>query len=65
MHYKRLILSELGRFDERLDEIIDMQSKMREELAALKVQSGLWGLVGGAIPAVVTVILVYLSTHSR
>jgi hypothetical protein len=39
----------------------DQITKVREDIAGLKVKSGIWGLIGGAIPVIATV-LIYLLT---
>ena len=36
----------------RLDRIEDLQLKTREDIAALKVKAGIWGLLGGLLPVV-------------
>lgn len=58
--YKRLVLAELERVNERLEALLEDQVQMRESIASLKVKSGIWGAIGGALPAIVTLIIVYL-----
>lgn len=58
--YKRLVLAELERVNERLEALLEDQIQMRESIAGLKVKSGIWGAVGGALPAIVTLIVVYV-----
>ena len=43
------LLRELDRINAKLDDI----PKLRDEIATLKVKSGLWGAVGACIPVVV------------
>lgn len=37
----------------RLDKIEDLQLRTREDIAALKVKAGIWGLLGGLLPVVI------------
>lgn len=82
--YRRLVMHELGRLEERIAEdfvthtrndermmdelngtlmsLSKSISSLREDVAAIKVKSGVWGLIGGAIPATVTLILLYLES---
>ena len=82
--YRRLVMHELGRLEERMAKDFAMHmrsdermseelnqalsslskniSNLREDVAAIKVKSGVWGLIGGAIPATVTLILLYLES---
>lgn len=53
--YRRAVMGKLGMIDSRLEKIETTQIGMREDLAALKVKAGLWGLVGGLIPVLITI----------
>jgi len=46
-------------FKERFDRLEQNQIKIREDIAALKVKSSVWGMLGGTIPVIV-VLLGYL-----
>jgi hypothetical protein len=73
--YKRLVLAELTRIDkgvlalnEKMEKAMDTQdiniSKMRVEIAMLKVQASIWGAGSGIIvSAVVTVVIAILFKH--
>lgn len=50
--------------DRKHSELHTKMSQVREEVSALKVKSGIWGLMGGMIPILITVIL-YLTGHFR
>jgi hypothetical protein len=39
-------------------------SKIEIDLAGLKVESGVWGLIGGAIPAIATILLLLWKSHA-
>ncbi len=43
------MLRELDRINDKLDDI----PRLREEIATLKVKSGLWGAVGACIPVII------------
>jgi len=50
--------------DRKHGELHSTIGHVREELAALKIKSGVWGLMGGMIPILITVII-YLTGHFR
>jgi len=58
--YRRLILSELERLDdsqkesakiikEALDQLTVKVNKVREDVVALQVKAGVWGILGGVL----------------
>ncbi len=55
--YKRLVLEELKTSKESRKEIKICLTNIKVEIAKLKVKSGIWGAIAGAIPA--TVILIF------
>jgi len=62
--YRRLILAELTRLNDGISEVkaqiavlrSDDISEMKAEIAVLKFKAGVWGLLGGLIPAVVAIV---------
>lgn len=50
IEYRKLVLKELEDLSRAVAEIRTEQTKIREAIAGLNVKSGVWGLVGGAIP---------------
>lgn len=50
------LLRELDRINVKLDDI----PKLREEIATLKVKSGMWGAIGASIPIVIMLVIQYL-----
>ncbi len=50
--YEKLVLSKLDDHQEWLVDIQKNVSRMKTEIALLKLQSGMWGALAGAIPAV-------------
>jgi len=55
--YKQLVMAELKRFNsyqEKLDKKLD---KIIVDIATLKVKSGIWGFLGGALPVLIIVLV--------
>lgn len=50
------LLRELDRINEKLDDI----PRLREEIATLKVKSGMWGAIGASIPIIIMLALQFL-----
>ena len=55
--YKRLVMNELEDLGSKFDKMQEDITTMREEVASLKVKSGIWGAIAGLIPTVI--LLVY------
>jgi len=53
--YEKLVLNELERHNNLIEGIRKDVSDIRSEIAMLKVKSGLWGMLGAAIPLAVAV----------
>lgn len=58
--YQRLVMSTLEAHEKKLEGIANALTDIKVELGMLKVKAGVWGLVGGAIPAIAAVLLVLL-----
>jgi hypothetical protein len=61
MRYQKLVLSEMKRFSDSLDSIEHRLNIIDKEIATLKVQSGVWGLIGGMIPVAIVLLIEFLS----
>jgi len=48
--YQKYVLNELQRHNTLLERMNDKLSKVDAEIATLKVKSGLWGMLGAAVP---------------
>jgi hypothetical protein len=67
--YRMLVLAELKRLTEAIadvkEKIDELQSRdiseLRSEIAILKLKSGMWGLIAGAIPGMIAALYVVLS----
>ncbi len=54
-----LNLIDLGK---KFDRMMDSQTEILVEVAKLKVKSGIWGFIGGAIPILVGVLWILLKS---
>lgn len=52
--WQNYILKSMDRRDKKLDSIGESVQAIEIEIAALKVKSGLWGLIGACIPIAIT-----------
>lgn len=48
--YQKYVLNELQRHNHLLEKVSEKLSKVDSEIATLKVKSGLWGMLGSAVP---------------
>lgn len=53
VQWKNYVLEELKRSNRVQETILKNQTKIHIEIATLKVKSGFWGLLGGAIPVII------------
>jgi hypothetical protein len=70
--YRHMVLSGLDRLEERdkylnekLDKIIRMQEKLSLDVASLQAKSGIFGMLGGLIPAVVALAMILIGGYWR
>lgn len=67
--WQNYVLNELKRLNSSYEGIVGTMSnirandltKIKTEISALKVKSGIWGLMGGMIPAIIAIIIWFLS----
>lgn len=57
LEYKKFVLNELERHSKWLANITDVQREILVAVAGLKVKSTAWGVIGGSIPVLVTVLI--------
>jgi hypothetical protein len=55
--YQKLVLHELQSHTRELEKIQTEIKNIHIELATLRVKSGMWGLLAGAIPVVIAMLL--------
>ena len=58
--YSRLVLAELERLNINYQRIEEGQTSIRIEIGKLQIKSGVWGLIDGTIPIVVTILFLLL-----
>jgi len=46
-------------------ELLDRIAGIQSDLASLNVKASIWGLLGGAIPAIIVLVIMYLETHTK
>ena len=57
LRIERDLKAQTDHMDRRHGQIYAALGKLREEVVALKVKSGIWGLMGGLIPVVIALAL--------
>ena len=58
--WSKHILTELNRLNVSIENLSKQSTKLQVEIARLKVQAGVWGLAGGAIPVAIAIVVVLL-----
>lgn len=58
--YRKLVLKELEDLNKGYSDLRKEVGKLREDIATLKVKSGVWGMIGGAIPVAIGIIVWFL-----
>jgi len=62
--WSKHILAELERLNSCYKTLDEKVQQIREDIAMLKVKSGVWGIVGGSIPVIIWILL-RLFEHSQ
>ena len=62
MEYQKLVLHELKQLNDSMTQNSKDHVTMREDIAKLKVKSGVWGLIGGAIPSSIAIIYMLMKS---
>ena len=62
---QQLIMKQLDRCIAELDEISKDVVDVKIQLAQLKVKSGVWGLIGGAVPIIIGVFVYLVQTYKH
>ena len=58
--WSKYVLKELERLNDCYDKLDTKANNIVNELSALKVKAGVWGLIGAAIPVTVLIILQFI-----
>lgn len=60
-HYSMHILNELDRLNKQQEELANQVTNLRIQISqidtAFKIKSGIWGLMGGAVPVIVSLLI--------
>ena len=59
----RHVLKELESNETDHRNIMDELAKIRTEIATLKVKSGMWGAIAGAVPVLITLLILLIKGH--
>jgi len=60
--YRRLLISELERLTREVNECRQEIQSIHREITKLNVKSGVWGLMGGAIPVGIGLLVWFLQS---
>jgi len=63
--WSKHVLKELERLDHCTTALNTECAKVRVEIAILKVKAGIWGVVGGAIPVVVGLAIIFMRGYLK
>ena len=55
--WSKHVLKELERLNDCYVKLDNGIQKVREDIVGLKIKSGIWGIIGGAIPVAVLVLM--------
>ncbi len=57
--YEKMVIDKLDDHDDKFNGIEDKLTQIQIDIATLKVKAGVWGGVGGMIPAVIAIVMFY------
>ncbi len=60
--YSKLVLQKLQDHETLLKDINEALIQVRVEIAMLKVKSGVWGAMAGAVPSAIAIIFFYMKS---
>jgi len=58
--WKNLVLSELKQLREGQKDSVSATQTLREDIVALKLKAGIWGLIGGSVPVITLLLIEFL-----
>jgi hypothetical protein len=59
--YEKMVIEKLDDHDAKFSHIEDKLTQIQVDIATLKVKAGIWGGIGGMIPAIIAIVLFYAS----
>jgi len=60
--YSRLVLTELERLNDNYESLRNGIVEIKVDIAKLQVKSGVWGLVGGGVSVLVTILVLLVKS---
>jgi hypothetical protein len=57
--YEKMVIEKLDDHDDKFNGIEDKLTQIQVDIATLKVKAGVWGGIGGMIPAVIAIVMFY------
>ena len=57
--YEKMVIDKLDDHDDKFSGIEDMLTQIQVDIATLKVKAGVWGGIGGLIPAIIAIVMFY------
>ena len=57
--YEKMVIDKLDDHDDKFNGIEDKLTQIQVDIATLKVKAGVWGGIGGLIPAVIAIDMFY------
>ena len=57
--YEKMVIEKLDDHDQKFTGIEDKLTQIQVDIATLKVKAGVWGGIGGLIPAIIAIVMFY------
>jgi len=57
--YEKMVIDKLDDHDDKFNGIEEKLTQIQIDIATLKVKAGVWGGIGGMIPAVIAIVMFY------
>ena len=57
--YEKMVIDKLDDHDGKFSGIEDKLTQIQVDIATLKVKAGVWGGIGGLIPAIIAIVMFY------
>ena len=57
--HEKMVIEKLDDHDDKFNGIEDKLTQIQVDIATLKVKAGVWGGIGGMIPAVIAIVMFY------
>ena len=57
--YEKMVIDKLDDHDDKFNGIESKLTQIQVDIATLKVKAGVWGGIGGLIPAIIAIVMFY------